>query len=119
MDVVDTTLKNANLLQYKSAVEVLEAMDESSTIVTCDQCGCVPCIWSQNEENIQHDNSYLMGEDSTNKQRRFYAYKQMVYALYGHLGKGNRRQLPQCVVDGVRANWPEDNKRKYTGFKDN
>ena len=85
----------------------------------CESCGSSPCVWTENKQQLLTDNAYLLEEKSTNKQGRFYAYKQMVYALHGHLGKGQRRELPGCVVDGVRALWPEDNKRKYTGFKDN
>ena len=43
-------------------------------------------------------------------------YKQIAYAMWGRLGRGNRKELPSCVVEGVRAEWPEK-KRNYTGFK--
>ena len=116
-DSIKKILRNANLLQYKSISEALATTAEPSIIVPCDECGCAPCIWQENKVHIETDNNFLLS-DATNKQRRFYAYKQMVYALYSHLGRGNRRELPSCVVEGVRGLWPEDNKRKYIGFKD-
>ena len=119
MKGIDEVLKNADLLQYKSAGDILDKLDDLSPGGRCEECDCSPCIWSENKEQIQHDNSYLLSENDTNKQRRFYAYKQMVYALHGHLGKGQRRELPKCVVEGIRMLWPENNKRKYVGFKAN
>lgn len=29
----------------------------------------------------------------------------------GNLGKGNCRELPWCVVEGIQSEWLEDNKR--------
>ncbi len=34
---------------------------------------------------------------------------------FGYLGKGNRKALPSCVTDGIRANFPDPND-SYVGF---
>ena len=61
-----------------------------------------------------NDNDLLVGSDATNKQKRFTAYKQFTYIIEGPLGKGNRKELPSCVVNKIRETWSD---KEYTGFK--
>lgn len=82
----------------------------------CGVCGCHPCCWTANKVNIVHDNKIIL-KNATNKQRRFYTYKQMTWLLHGVLGRGERRELPSCTLNGVRSTFP-DAKGQYTGFKD-
>lgn len=37
------------------------------------------------------------------RQARFFMYRAFVAAKYGHLGQGNRVQLPDCVVAAIRS----------------
>jgi hypothetical protein len=106
------------LLKYENPVKTC-----GSTVHTeydgyqCQQCLYERCIWELNKERIIDDNNALLSAEASNKERRFFGYKQMTFALHGHLGKGQRRELPCCVVDGIREMWPEED-RKYTGYRD-
>ena len=44
--------------------------------------------------------------DVCNKSYRFIAYKQFIAWVFGKLGSGVRRQIPSCVVDDIRRNFP-------------
>ena len=57
----------------------------------------------------------IHGESANNVLRKF-AYQESVRVIYGVMGKGNRVQLPQCVVEGVRREYP-DEKDMYMGYK--
>jgi hypothetical protein len=50
-----------------------------------------------------------------NKSCRHDAYQTYTRAKCGHMGKGRRVPLPTCVVDGIRANFP-DMDNNYVGF---
>jgi hypothetical protein len=73
-------------------------------------------VWKENREYVIADNMALLPTDCTNKERRFLAYKHMIFALFGHLGTGQRRKLPDCLLDGMREIWPE-HSGEYTGFQ--
>ena len=45
-------------------------------------------------------------EDNSSRAFRKAAYRQFILALYGRLGKGNRRVCPSCVVMKIRKQWP-------------
>lgn len=45
------------------------------------------------------------------------SYKQFTHILHGHLGKGQRKPLPGCILEGVRTLFP-DEKGQYVGYKD-
>jgi hypothetical protein len=53
----------------------------------------------------------LLPTDCTNMNRRSLAFKHMTFALFGHLGTGQRR-----VLDGIREEWPE-HSGEYKGFQ--
>ena len=57
----------------------------------------------------------MHGDFSNNVLRKF-AYQESVRIVYGAMGKGNRVQLPQCVVEGVRKEYPSE-KDMYMGYK--
>jgi hypothetical protein len=95
--------------------EYATASGEEETPV-CAHCGLRMCCWTAYHAKIKGDND-LLRKDKPNNQRRFLAYKQFAFAIHGSLMKGDRRQLPKCVVKGIRETWP-DEKGKYTGFKE-
>ena len=45
-------------------------------------------------------------EDNSMRVFRKAAYRQFIPAHYGHLGKGNRRVCPSCVVLEIRKHYP-------------
>ena len=55
-------------------------------------------------------------KDLQNRSLRFAAYKQFIWWIFQHLGKGNRRVLPPCVVWSIRKLFPEADGQ-YTRFE--
>ena len=45
-------------------------------------------------------------EDNSTRAFRKAAYRQFILARHGHLGKGNRRVCPSCVVFKIRERYP-------------
>jgi hypothetical protein len=89
------------------------AMDEH----LCSDCGYSPCVFIQEYENItaicdEHDESGY-----ANNQMRFKLYRYMTKVLFGYLGKGQRRQLPSCVIREIHDHFPKSSDGKeYVGF---
>ena len=46
-----------------------------------------------------------------------HGYQESVCLMYGVLGRGNRVELPECVVKGVRSVYPDEDNR-YIGHRD-
>ena len=40
-----------------------------------------------------------------------------IYEMYGEMGKNNRIELPECVIDEVRC-WFPDPSGEYMGYKE-
>ena len=57
------------------------------------------CI--RNTGDIRNDR-----EDNSSRAFRKAAYRQFILARHGHLGKGNRRVCPSCVVLKIMEQWP-------------
>ena len=57
--------------------------------------------------------------DREDKSRAFRkaAYKQFILARYGHLGMGNRRVCPSCIVMRIRKQWPSITA-VYMGYRE-
>jgi hypothetical protein len=82
----------------------------------CRFCLFTPCLFLQWQEDIEQAER-LMYPNETNRAKRFIFYRRMARELYGHLGKGVRKPLPRCFVQGARDLYPEDEAVDYTGFK--
>jgi hypothetical protein len=73
----------------------------------CDDCGREACLWlSSKEEMILFNES--LPEDTESNGRRRMIFHQMAFKMNGDapLGRGNRVQLPKCVLAGVRSLFP-------------
>lgn len=110
---VSRDVKKRRLSWYVKWSDILHINDSGMFHCTC---GNTICLWEVNKQMIQTTNDLLLSSTATNKEKRFYSYKQFAYILHGYLGKGHCRQLPQCVVDGVRGLYPDEGG-EYTGFK--
>ena len=106
--------QQSGLLKYVTPTDILH-INDSGTFHCPGGCGSIVCLWQANQHSVQNDND-IINPTSTNKEKRFFSYKQFSYILHGHLGKGNRKELPKCVVEGVRALYP-DEKGQYVGYK--
>ena len=49
------------------------------------------------------------------KAHRYAMYREFTAYKHGYLGKGNRIQPPSCVVNGIRAYFPDPNE-VYKGY---
>ena len=68
------------------------------------------CI--RNTSDIRNDR-----EDNSTRAFRKAAYRQFILARHGHLGKGNRRVCPSCVVLKIRERFPSITG-VYMGFRE-
>jgi hypothetical protein len=68
------------------------------------------CI--RNRADIRNDH-----EDNSTRAFRKAAYRQFILARHGHLGKGNRRVCPSCVVLKIRERFPSVTGI-YMGFRE-
>jgi hypothetical protein len=89
----------------------------------CSFCGEFPCIWYDYEESIVETSNDMIALAKTadgcppkNNIVRKEGYKCFVRMHYGHLGVGNRQEIPACVLNHIRALYPDDNGA-YMGFK--
>ena len=53
---------------------------------------------------------------STQKQKRYWCYRDAISMKWGSLGHANRKRLGQCWENKVRVAFPDENN-VYTGFK--
>jgi len=65
----------------------------------------------RNRVDIRNDR-----DDNSTRAFRKAAYRQFVLDRYGHLGKGNRKVCPSCVVTVIRRYYPSQNWCLY-GFQ--
>ena len=52
-----------------------------------------------------------------NNELRYSMYVAAAAGIWGHLGAGNRRQLPYCVTEYVHDCYPEKSREHYVGYK--
>lgn len=55
-------------------------------------------------------------DDNSTRAFRKAAYRQFILDRYGHLGKGNRKVCPSCVVKTVRRHYPSQTG-VYMGYR--
>lgn len=87
--------------------------------MVCDSCKKASCIWDEHEDSILEKVSdwKIYGRFQSNSTLRKKCYQYFAAVLYGHLGHGNRRELPECIVENVRQILPNENASEYMGFK--
>ena len=69
----------------------------------------VVCIRDRNDVFVLNDNP------AAHDTLRNMAYRRFILWKYGHLGVGNRRVIPSCVVRGIRTKYPAPNNI-YVGY---
>lgn len=86
----------------------------------CMDCTQAPCVWKRNKDYIVQDNINIHKHkgDSSNKQKRYFAYRQCAFIINEGPG-GPRIKLPECCVKGIREAWPEKSDGDYVGHRDN
>ena len=96
----------------------MESQSEEEDVV-CPICSSMPCEWleygrqaldeSKQRYNIDENGSHVEknGALVPNSTIRRATYRLFTYKKYGHLGRGLRIPIPQCVLDKVREAFPE------------
>lgn len=88
----------------------------------CKFCDDDPCVWLAKKEdmlNYDDDEHGMMDYEDwpPNNVRRRKIYRQMtLFINEGPMGKGVRKELPECVVCGCRESFPSPT---FMGFKEN
>ena len=98
----------------------------------CIDCGGTPCEWDELGPDLleridsMHRRETLDGvvvvvDDNgnrvENKAMRKAIYRMFTYSKYGHLGRGQRIPIPDCVLREIRNMYPERDG-EYMGFED-
>jgi hypothetical protein len=106
-----------------------DAFDSPGDEIIFIQCGETPCDWLRFRAKLLSEarSTYpcVLGDHSNHGGRvgvtrnvvQKFIYKNYVYSKYGSLGKGIRINIPECVLQKVRAAYPEDDGN-YMGHKD-
>jgi hypothetical protein len=96
---------------------------EEEEVSACSYCGEQPCIWFTYEDVIKDTMTEWCAIQTstkhcapTNNLKRKEFYKSYIRMRYGYLGKGQRVEIPACVLAQVRKMYP-DEKEEYMGFK--
>ena len=106
--------------------DACEDMIEEIEDMMCDVCGGTPCDWSVYGSHLVSEVVLMYEEDPDkdvdnpvdNQYKRKSAYRYYIYEKHGFLGKGKRVRIPPCVLDRIRAMWPDENN-DYIGYYSN
>jgi hypothetical protein len=82
----------------------------------CKHCSASPCLWKLNEVELAEMKSRIsVGFPYyENNEIRKAMYREAAFVVFGFLGRNQRRELPACVVKGIRNLCPS---AAYMGFK--
>ena len=115
--------KNTNTAKTSTQESGSEEYTPIST--KCEHCALVSCKWEEHKEDLAHHgknirDGLIQGVDPscTNSVVRKNLYRRFVFLVYGPLGKGQRIELPECVLYGIRGLYPEESESCYMGFKE-
>ena len=81
------------------AMEQMRMMDEAvaQAIPHCFHCGMQPCIMHTDAYGTMVEiGEEMAANGKVNKEIRFALYRHFSDMIYGHLGQGNRKELPLC-----------------------
>ena len=91
----------------------------------CNICESEPCLFDKHiqyvlseVESVKEEYATVNGQQCPNNLCRKTCYRQFSQMVNGHLGKGNRVRLPQCIEDRVRLQFPNESGRDYLGFRE-
>ena len=84
----------------------------------CSICQQNPCVVVEHLSYIHEIAMHLRNKGESNRAIRYQLYRRLSNKLHGPLGRGNRVPLPDCLVDFVRENFPNENTaEQYVGFR--
>jgi hypothetical protein len=88
----------------------------------CRFCQSIPCLLEQGlyDFMVLFESQFRESDFDgtlTNKCMRYNLYRQATAWIHGHLGKGRRIEIPQCVRTEILDMAPESNG-EYVGFRE-
>ena len=119
----NTTNNVSPLLQddsMKKSIAAIAVQPQPEEEPQCIYCERSPCILEQGLYDLLVEGGLLLEDDDVQalkKQIRFDMYRKAARFMWGPLKKGDRRKLPHCVLQEIHDFAPEDDVKKYTGFK--
>ena len=51
----------------------------------------------------------------TNKEKRYRIHQVATWAMHGKVGRGNRKQICDCIIDDIHKHFPDDSYVGYEG----
>ena len=124
-------LNHPYAMEYLASLEDGDLLEDEPGVLpvkSCKHCLQVPCYLDQVDPELDSKRTlyeYLMyhgetmtGNDSSDKEVRFELYKVASCFCNGLLGKGNRKELPKCIVGEIKDSFPAVEGTGYTGFKE-
>jgi hypothetical protein len=136
MNTVESSPRNPNeTMQAVAQPPVqppLQSVDMPEDEVCCYTCAKTPCEWieygipmlqqvqekfnTETAKSAGHCIAKSNGDEVPNNKVRFMCYRYFIYEKYGHLGKGNRMKLPDCVEKKIKEEFPSLDGT-YTNFR--
>lgn len=92
----------------------------------CRQCPCVvdgidgSATFEEADEmlnNMNTDSQYSALSLPERKSLRYLCYRRFHRVLYGIGKRGQRKELPLCVMNAIREKYPEEDNSNTTGFR--
>jgi hypothetical protein len=113
--------KKVDAMNKKKKHEAKKRMDalvakKQKTAKECNYCHNYPCCLGIHYDDLMEIGA-AMEEDHSNKEIRHALYREMATRLWGRIGKGNRRELPKCVVAEIHDAYPTKKGEAYVGFQ--
>lgn len=113
----------------------VEDDEEEEEEEVCVHCGGTPCEWDEFGDELAQRELKMYGSQSAivviedgsqlannktkkrldNKEMRKSMYRMFTYLKYGHLGRGVRIPVPECIVAKIREKYPDPDE-DYMGF---
>jgi hypothetical protein len=126
---IDDEDDDVNDSDKKKAANPNEGMrddKEDDEVNECKHCLQTPCYLDQKDESLDTQKElfdYLMDRGESmmdsglkNNEIRYELYRIASCFCHGYLGKGNRQELPVCVIGEIKDAFPAQGGN-YTGFK--
>ena len=107
-----------------------DTQDNDDDESVCVICSGTPCEWDEFGPELLSRQSLMVrrevdddgieklidsaGRTIQNSKMRLYLYRLFTYLKFGHLGRGNRIPIPNCVTSQIRNLYPD---KTYTEFR--
>ena len=80
----------------------------------CSHCDNYPCDWQRYGPTLLLTGNRRIDNGYTNPGARYACYQAYTHFVHGILGAGNRREIPSCVMVGIKSAFPS---ATYTGYR--